>query len=93
MDGPVVNMNMHRIIHGGNHGEDCFYSFKDYAGKGRSLDGLQLQLGAKKMKTKISFQSCRKKTPVLEMTTEENQPEIQIVSYGKSHTPHGVVRN
>jgi hypothetical protein len=27
------------------------------------------------------------------MTTEENQYKIQIIWYGKSHTPYGVVRN
>jgi hypothetical protein len=41
--------------------------------------------------TKISFQSYRKRTSDLEMTTGESQTEIQVILYAKSHTPHIVV--
>jgi hypothetical protein len=41
--------------------------------------------------TKISFESCRKRTSDLEMTTGESQIEIQVILHAKSHTPHIVV--
>jgi hypothetical protein len=41
-------------------------------------------------KTEVSFQSCRKKTSDLEMTTGERQTKIQVILYAKSRTPHTV---
>jgi hypothetical protein len=40
----------------------------------------------KENETKISFQSCGKRTSELEMTTGKNQSKIQIILYAKNHT-------
>jgi hypothetical protein len=61
--------------------------------KGKILGWIAAARRSKENETKISFQSCGKRTSELEMTTEENQTEIQAILYGKSHTLHGVVRN
>jgi hypothetical protein len=53
-----------------------------------SLHTCHYHCRSKENETKISFQSHGKRTSMLEMTPEEIQTEIQIVSYGKSHTHH-----
>jgi hypothetical protein len=44
---------------------------------------------SKENETKISFQSCGKRIFKLEMTTGENQTEIQVILYAKA-THHTV---
>jgi hypothetical protein len=84
---------MRRILHGGNHGGILSLQLQELCRKVKILGWIAAASSSKENVTKISFQSCGETTSLLEMTTEENQTEIQIILYGKSHTPHGVIRN
>jgi hypothetical protein len=43
---------------------------------------------SKENENKISSQSCGNRISELEMTTAENQSEIQVILHAKSHAPH-----
>jgi hypothetical protein len=85
--------NMRTILHGGNHGGRLSLQLQELCRKRKILGWTAAARRSKENETKISFQSCGKRTSQLEITTEENQTEIQAILYGKGHTLHGVEGN